>query len=96
MQWLSYVDVPGIPRIAQMSTSLPRSRMANQGQPDATIEEATQTWLVELDQIQIGRWPVKEHLTRLSKTPTCIGGRLDHSGPNYGEDNDYVLGKPEA
>jgi crotonobetainyl-CoA:carnitine CoA-transferase CaiB-like acyl-CoA transferase len=49
-------------------------------------------WLVELQQATIGRWPVKEHPTKLSGTPAYIGGRMDRSGPNYGQDNDYVLG----
>lgn len=48
-------------------------------------------WLVELQQTEIGRWPVKDHPTKLSETPTYQGGRLDRSGPNYGEDNQYVL-----
>jgi crotonobetainyl-CoA:carnitine CoA-transferase CaiB-like acyl-CoA transferase len=48
-------------------------------------------WLVELQQTEIGRWPVKDHPTKLSDTPTYQGGRLDRSGPNYGEDNQYVL-----
>jgi crotonobetainyl-CoA:carnitine CoA-transferase CaiB-like acyl-CoA transferase len=48
-------------------------------------------WLVELQQTEIGKWPVKEHPTKLSETPTYQGGRLDRSGPNYGEDNHYVL-----
>ncbi|WP_236794745.1 CaiB/BaiF CoA-transferase family protein [Amycolatopsis sp. GM8] len=50
-------------------------------------------WLVELDQSEIGRWPVKEHPVRFSDTPTYIGGRFDRSGPSYGEDTEYVLGK---
>lgn len=50
-------------------------------------------WLVELDQSTIGRWPVKEHPTLFSETPTYIGGRFDRSGPSYGEDTDYVLGE---
>jgi crotonobetainyl-CoA:carnitine CoA-transferase CaiB-like acyl-CoA transferase len=48
-------------------------------------------WLVELDQTEIGRWPVKEIPVKYSETPPYIGGFLDRSGPNYGEDNDYVL-----
>ncbi len=48
-------------------------------------------WLVELDQTEIGRWPVKEHPGQLSETPTYIGGRHDHSGPNHGEHTDEVL-----
>lgn len=48
-------------------------------------------WLVELDQKEMGRWPVKEHPGDLSETPTYIGGRHDHSGPNYGEHTDEVL-----
>ncbi len=50
-------------------------------------------WLPELRQAEIGVWPVKEHPTRLSETPTYIGGRMDRSGPSYGQDNDYVLGE---
>ena len=49
-------------------------------------------WLPELRQAELGVWPVKEHPTKLSETPTYIGGRLDRSGPSYGQDNDYVLG----
>jgi len=48
-------------------------------------------WLVELDQTEIGRWPVREHPVHFSETPTYIGGFLDRSGPNYGEDTDWVL-----
>jgi crotonobetainyl-CoA:carnitine CoA-transferase CaiB-like acyl-CoA transferase len=50
-------------------------------------------WMVELDQAEIGRWPVRSHPVKLSETPAYIGGRLGRSGPNYGEDNDYVLGE---
>jgi len=49
-------------------------------------------WLVELDQTEIGRWPVKAHPVKMSATPAYVGGRLNRSGPNYGEDNEYVLG----
>ena len=48
-------------------------------------------WLVELAQTDLGRWPVKEHPTTFSETPTYIGGRYDRSGPSYGEDTDDVL-----
>lgn len=48
-------------------------------------------WLVELDQSEIGRWPVKEAPTLFSRTPSYIGGWLDRSGPNYGEDTEHVL-----
>lgn len=48
-------------------------------------------WLVELNQSEIGRWPVKEVPVKFSKTPPYIGGFLDRHGPSYGEDNDYVL-----
>lgn len=48
-------------------------------------------WLVELDQTEMGTWPVKEHPVRMEKTPAYMGGRLNRSGPNYGEDTDYVL-----
>ncbi len=48
-------------------------------------------WLVELDQSEIGRWPVKEHPVHMSETPTYIGGRHDRSGPSLGEDTDRVL-----
>ncbi len=48
-------------------------------------------WLVELDQSEIGRWPVREVPGRLSETPSYIGGPLGRHGPSYGEDNRYVL-----
>lgn len=48
-------------------------------------------WMVELNQSELGRWPVKEHPTSFSETPTYIGGRFDRSGPSYGEDTDEVL-----
>lgn len=47
-------------------------------------------WLTELDQTEIGRWPVKETPVRLSETPAYAGGFLDRSGPNYAEHNEYV------
>lgn len=50
-------------------------------------------WQVELAQTEIGTWPVKELPTTFSETPSHIGGLLNRSGPNYGEDNDYVLGE---
>jgi crotonobetainyl-CoA:carnitine CoA-transferase CaiB-like acyl-CoA transferase len=50
-------------------------------------------WVVELPQSEIGTWPIKEHPTRFSETPTFIGGRRGRSAPSYGEDNDYVLGE---
>lgn len=48
-------------------------------------------WQVELEQAEIGRWPVKEVPVRFSETPPYIGGFLDRHGPSYGQDNDYVL-----
>ncbi|MET0782550.1 MAG: CoA transferase [Microbacterium sp.] len=48
-------------------------------------------WTVDLPQSEIGVWPVKEHPVRMEATPTHIGGRLNRSGPNYGEDTDAVL-----
>jgi crotonobetainyl-CoA:carnitine CoA-transferase CaiB-like acyl-CoA transferase len=50
-------------------------------------------WVVELEQSEIGRWPVKELPTKFSETPPYMGGVIDRHGPNYGEDNDYVLGE---
>jgi crotonobetainyl-CoA:carnitine CoA-transferase CaiB-like acyl-CoA transferase len=50
-------------------------------------------WLTEVDQAEIGRWPIKEIPVRFSETPAYIGGPLDRSGPNYGQDNDYVYGE---
>jgi crotonobetainyl-CoA:carnitine CoA-transferase CaiB-like acyl-CoA transferase len=48
-------------------------------------------WLVELDQTEIGRWPVKEHPVKMSETPPYMGGPFDRSGPNYGEHTNDVL-----
>lgn len=48
-------------------------------------------WLTELDQTEIGSWPTRGLPVHLSETPAHIGGRLNRAGPNYGEDNEYVL-----
>lgn len=48
-------------------------------------------WLTELNQTEIGMWPTRGLPVHLSETPAHIGGRLNRAGPNYGEDNDYVL-----
>ena len=48
-------------------------------------------WLTELNQTEIGLWPTRGLPVHLSETPAHIGGRLNRAGPNYGEDNDYVL-----
>lgn len=48
-------------------------------------------WLVELDQTEIGRWPVREIPVSMDETPPYIGGMLNRHGPNYGEDTHYVL-----
>jgi crotonobetainyl-CoA:carnitine CoA-transferase CaiB-like acyl-CoA transferase len=48
-------------------------------------------WLTELNQTEIGVWPTRGLPVHLSETPAHIGGRLNRAGPNYGEDNDYVL-----
>ena len=49
-------------------------------------------WQVELDQSEIGRWLVKEVPVSFSETPPYVGGRLNRSGPNYGEDTNAILG----
>jgi crotonobetainyl-CoA:carnitine CoA-transferase CaiB-like acyl-CoA transferase len=48
-------------------------------------------WLTELNQTEIGRWPTRGLPVHFSETPAHIGGRLNRAGPNYGEDNEYVL-----
>jgi crotonobetainyl-CoA:carnitine CoA-transferase CaiB-like acyl-CoA transferase len=48
-------------------------------------------WLVDLPQSEIGTWPVKEVPVKFSETPPFIGGVVGRHGPNYGEDNDYIL-----
>ncbi|MAT06714.1 MAG: CoA transferase [Acidimicrobiaceae bacterium] len=48
-------------------------------------------WMVELDQAEIGRWPVRDHPTKFSETPPYIGGPFNRSGPNYGEDTEHVM-----
>jgi crotonobetainyl-CoA:carnitine CoA-transferase CaiB-like acyl-CoA transferase len=50
-------------------------------------------WLVEVEQAEMGRWPVKEVPVRFSETPAYIGGRFDRSGPDYGQDNAHVYGE---
>ena len=42
---------------------------------------------------KIGRWPVYELPVDLSATPSHAGGRTQRGAPNYGEDNEYVLGE---
>lgn len=49
-------------------------------------------WLTEVEGTKIGRWPVYELPVDLSATPAHAGGRTQRGAPNYGEDNDYVLG----
>jgi crotonobetainyl-CoA:carnitine CoA-transferase CaiB-like acyl-CoA transferase len=58
---------------------------------DPQLEHAG--WTVELDQRDIGRWPVKEIPVHLSDTPTHVGGPFDRSGPSYAQDNELVYGK---
>lgn len=48
-------------------------------------------WLTELRQTEIGIWPTRGLPVHFSETPAYIGGRMDRAGPNYGEDNEYVL-----
>ncbi|GAA4553720.1 hypothetical protein GCM10023175_50300 [Pseudonocardia xishanensis] len=50
-------------------------------------------WLTELAGTKIGTWPVPEMPIKMSATPPYIGGYLDRGAPNYGEDNEYVLGE---
>jgi crotonobetainyl-CoA:carnitine CoA-transferase CaiB-like acyl-CoA transferase len=50
-------------------------------------------WMIELPQTEIGIWPVKEFPVHFSETPAYMGGTLGRSGPNYGEDTEYVLGE---
>jgi crotonobetainyl-CoA:carnitine CoA-transferase CaiB-like acyl-CoA transferase len=50
-------------------------------------------WLVELEQSEIGQWPVRDVPFKLSATASYVGGRLRRHGPSYGEDNRYVLGE---
>jgi crotonobetainyl-CoA:carnitine CoA-transferase CaiB-like acyl-CoA transferase len=48
-------------------------------------------WTIELDQEEIGTWPVKETPIHFSHTPTYIGGSRDRHGPSYGQDTDELL-----
>ncbi|WP_292277694.1 CoA transferase [Mesorhizobium sp.] len=48
-------------------------------------------WLVELNQAEIGRWPVRDHPVKFEKSPAYIGGLYNRSGPNYGQDTVEVL-----
>jgi crotonobetainyl-CoA:carnitine CoA-transferase CaiB-like acyl-CoA transferase len=54
---------------------------------------AALSWLTEVTGTKIGRWPLAEVPVKLSESPAYIGGRLDRSAPNYGEDNHYVYGE---
>jgi hypothetical protein len=44
--------------------------------------------MVELDQADIGTWPVRELPGTLSESPSYIGGRYDRSGPSYAQDTE--------
>ncbi|WP_433521514.1 CaiB/BaiF CoA transferase family protein [Nocardia pseudovaccinii] len=48
-------------------------------------------WQVEVEQRDIGTWPVREVPVKFSETPPYIGGYLDRSGPSFGQDTDDVL-----
>lgn len=48
-------------------------------------------WLTELDQSEIGRWPVKDIPMSFSRTPVDQGGTIGRGAPSYGEDNHDVL-----
>ncbi len=48
-------------------------------------------WMVELEQTEIGRWPVKDVPVHLSRTPMHIGGPGDRHGPSYGQDGEQIL-----
>ena len=50
-------------------------------------------WLTEVEGTKIGRWPVYELPVDMSATPSHAGGRTQRGAPNYGEDNEYVLGE---
>jgi hypothetical protein len=49
--------------------------------------------LVEVEQTDIGTWPIREAPANLSETPSYAGGTIDRAGPNYAEDNEYVYGE---
>jgi crotonobetainyl-CoA:carnitine CoA-transferase CaiB-like acyl-CoA transferase len=51
------------------------------------------SWLTEVTGTKIGTWPVAEVPVKMSETPPYIGGAVDRGAPNYGEDNEYVLGE---
>ncbi|HEY5272401.1 MAG TPA: CoA transferase, partial [Acidimicrobiales bacterium] len=50
-------------------------------------------WLTEVTGTKIGTWPVGELPFKMSETPPYIGGITDRGAPNYGEDNEYILGE---
>lgn len=50
-------------------------------------------WLTEVQGTKIGQWPVYELPVDLDATPAHAGGRTQRGAPNYGEDNEYVLGE---
>ncbi|MER8589893.1 hypothetical protein NKH19_32900, partial [Mesorhizobium sp. M1338] len=48
-------------------------------------------WMVELNQAEMGRWPVRDHPVKFERSPAYIGGLYNRSGPNYGQDTVEVL-----
>ena len=54
---------------------------------------AALNWLTELEQTEMGHWPVREVPVKMSETPPFMGGDIDRGAPCYGEDNEYVFGE---
>jgi crotonobetainyl-CoA:carnitine CoA-transferase CaiB-like acyl-CoA transferase len=48
-------------------------------------------WLTEVTGTKIGRWPVIEVPTKMTRTPPYAGGPIDRGAPGYGEDNERIL-----
>jgi crotonobetainyl-CoA:carnitine CoA-transferase CaiB-like acyl-CoA transferase len=60
---------------------------------DSDPQLASLEWLTELAGTRIGTWPYPEFPVKLAATPSHIGGTTNRAAPNYGEDNEYVLGE---
>jgi crotonobetainyl-CoA:carnitine CoA-transferase CaiB-like acyl-CoA transferase len=58
---------------------------------DAQLRE--RDYYVELDQSEMGRWPVENLPLKMSRTPIRVGRPTDRAAPCYGEDTAEVLGE---
>ena len=50
-------------------------------------------WLTEVNQTEMGTWPLKEFPVKLGETPAYMGGPTNRGAACYGEDNELIYGE---